>query len=151
MKIQTCRIFQHGLTRLPNRRTTRYYYLSLMFIKAKLCIFIEINNTVTARGLVDFIPWNLQALKINATQSIWVWSHGAHCLSLYPGPAQHLFRLPVTVAIFHSAPSAGCWLVISYNGSVHENSCLPLFPEKRWKSASALTDCINLDNNEVCN
>lgn len=52
---------------------------------------------------------------------------GSHCLSTEDGPAQRGLRLLVTAAIFHGAPSPGCWLVISYNGSVPKNSCLPLF------------------------
>jgi hypothetical protein len=52
---------------------------------------------------------------------------------LYPGPARHLFWLLVTAAIFHGAPSTGWRLVISCNGSVQENSCLPLFPGRNEK------------------
>lgn len=72
---------------------------------------------------------NSQALKKNQCNPIYlIWRHGFHCLSIVPGPAQHLLCLPMTAAIFHGAPSSGCRLVISYNGSVSKNSCLPLFP-----------------------
>lgn len=96
-----------------------------MFMKARLCSFAEINNTITARVPVNLTLQNSQALKINATQSTWVWRHGFHCLSSVPGPARHQLWLPVTGAIFHGPPFWGCWPVISYNGSVPENSCLP--------------------------
>lgn len=100
-----------------------------MLIKARLCSFIEINNIISARVPVDFMLRNSQALrKINVTQSLRVWHQGPHCLRIVHGLARRLLWLPVTVAIFHGAPSSGCWLVISYNGSVGENSCLPLFP-----------------------
>lgn len=122
-----------------------------MLIKERLCSFIEINNRITARGSVNFMLQNSQALqRINVTQSIWVGRHGSHCLSIVHGLARHLFWLPVTVDIFHGAPSSGCRLVISYNGSVPKNSCLPLFPGRDEKtpllsqavSTLTITECV---------
>lgn len=113
--------------------TTIYYFQHLMFMKARLCSFAEINNTITARVPVNLMLQTSQALKINATQSTWVWHHGSHCLSSVPGPARHQLWLSVTGAIFHGPSFWGCWPVISYNGSVPKNSCLPLIPGREEK------------------
>lgn len=122
-----------------------------MLIKARLCSFIEINNRITARVSVNVRLQNSQALKrINVTQSIWIGSHGSHCLSIVHELAGRLFWLPVTVDIFHGAPFSGCWLVISYNGYVPKNSCLPLFLGRDEKvpllspgvSTLTITECV---------
>lgn len=67
-EIQTYRILKHGLIRLQKVRTA-IYYCEDVFIKARLCSFVEINNTIIARVPVNFTQKNSRALKINATQS----------------------------------------------------------------------------------
>lgn len=68
-EIQTYRILKHGLIRLQKVRTAIYYCQDVMFIKARLCRFVEINKTIIARVPVNFTQKNSRALKINATQS----------------------------------------------------------------------------------
>lgn len=61
--------FYNTNNRLQMIITTIYYFQHLMFMKARLCNFPEINNTITARVPVNLMLQTSQALKINATQS----------------------------------------------------------------------------------
>ena len=99
-EIQTYRILQHGLTRLQKVRTAIYYCQDVMFIKARLCSFVEISKYNNCKSTSKFHTAKQPSIKnqcnpIYLSLVLWfslsllcAWTSSA--LALAPGDRGHI-------------------------------------------------------------